>query len=167
MQMSAELEVAFSEQITLELASSIAYLQLSAGMASEDLPGLASWMRVQADEERVHALKFTDHVLDRGNAVQIGTIESPPPAPTSPTAAFEAALAHEQRVSEAIRTLYRRAQELGDVDSLPLLSWFISEQVEEESTVSEILGRLQRIDEDGSALLFLDSELGSRAPDET
>jgi ferritin len=163
MKMSAELETAFSEQITLELGSSIAYLQMSAGLSSSDLPGMAAWMRVQADEERMHALKFVDHVLDRGNAVTIRTIEAPAAATTGVIGTFEAALAHEQRVSEAIRQLYRQASDSGDIDSLPLLSWFLSEQVEEESTVSEILGRLRRIGDDGSALLFLDSELGGRS----
>jgi ferritin len=167
MQMSAELETAFSEQITLELASSIAYIQLSAGLAAEDLPGMASWMRIQADEERMHADKFIDHVLDRGNAVQIGAIEAPSAPPADVIGAFEAALQHEQRVSEAIRELYRLASSAGDIDSLPLLSWFLTEQIEEESTVSEILGRLRRIGDDGSALLFLDSELGARTLDQT
>lgn len=162
MQMSAELEAAFSEQVTLELASSIAYLQLSVGLSAEDLPGMATWMRAQADEERTHALKFADHVLDRGNVVRIGAIEAPTTPERGPIAAFEAALAHERRVSEAIRNLYRHASEGGDLDSLPLLSWFITEQVEEESTVGEILGRLRRVGDDGSALVLLDSELGTR-----
>lgn len=162
MKLSAELESAFSGQITLELASSVAYLQLAAGLSAQDLPGMASWMRVQAEEERMHALKFIDHVLDKGGDVQIGAIEPPPKPPASVVATFEAAFAHEERVSEAIRDLYRQAVEAGEIDSLPLLSWFLNEQVEEESTVSEILGRLRRIGDDGSALLFLDSELGSR-----
>lgn len=167
MQMSAELEASFSEQITLELSSSVAYLQLSAILAAEDLTGMASWMQIQSDEERMHARKFIDHVLDRGNEVRIGAIEAPRPPAAGPIAAFEAALEHEQRVSDAIRRLYRKSIDSGEVDSVPLLSWFISEQVEEESTVSEILGRLRRIGDDGSALLFLDSELGGRAPDAT
>ncbi len=163
MRMSAELEAAFSEQITLELASSIAYLQLATALDAADLPGMASWMRIQSDEERRHAQKFTDHVLARGNVPRIGAIDAPTHPAAGAVQAFEASLAHEQRVSEAIRQLYRAAQHSGDVDSLPLLSWFIEEQVEEESTVSEILGRLRRIGDDGSALLFLDSELGSRS----
>lgn len=165
MQMSAELEAAFSEQITLELASSIAYLQLSVTLSNENLPGMAAWMRAQADEERAHALKFADHVLDRGNTVRIGQIEAPAVPAAGPIAAFEAALAHEQRVSEAIRELYRKTSDSGDLDSLPLLSWFLTEQVEEESTVGEILGRLRRAGDEGSALVLLDAELGGRSPD--
>lgn len=167
MRMSAELEAAFSEQITLELASSIAYLQLATALDAADLPGMSSWMRIQSDEERLHARRFSDHVLARGNVPRIGAIEAPAHPDEGAIAAFEASLAHEQRVSEAIRALYREAQDSGDVDSLPLLSWFIEEQIEEESAVSEILGRLKRIGDDGSALLFLDSELGSRKQDAT
>ena len=77
-------------------------------------------------------------------------------------AAFEASLEQERVVSEAIRGLYRIAQEQGDIDSLPLLHWFIEEQVEEESTVSEIIGRVKLIGDDGSGLLKLDQELGAR-----
>ncbi len=80
---------------------------------------------------------------------------------------FEAALAHEEKVSEAIRELYRSADKEGDYDSRPLLNWFVDEQIEEEATVSEIIGRVKLIGEDGSGLLRLDAELGSRPTEST
>lgn len=162
MKLNDTLAKAFSEQITLELESSIAYLQLAIALDDADLPGMASWMRIQSDEERVHAAKFTAHVTARGNRPQIGAIAEPADPGDQVVAAFEASLAHEQRVSESIRALYRLAVSEGDIDSLPLLSWFVEEQVEEESTVSEILGRLKLIGNDGPGLLRLDSELGAR-----
>ncbi|WP_129666737.1 ferritin [Phytoactinopolyspora endophytica] len=162
MKLNDILAKAFSEQITLELRSSIAYLQLAIALDDANLPGMASWMRIQSDEERMHAAKFIAHVTDRGNRPQIGEISAPSDPGDKVVAAFEAALAHEQQVSESIRALYRLVNAEGDIDSLPLLSWFLEEQIEEESTVSEILGRLHMIGDDGPGLLRLDEELGSR-----
>ncbi len=160
--MSAALEKAFNTQITLEFEASIVYRQLAIEMDEMDLPGMAAWLRHQADEEIVHANKFIDHVADRGNKAVIGAISAPKVKVTSVLDAFEAAYAHEQRVSEAIRELYRTADKEGDLDSRPLLNWFLSEQIEEEATVSEIVGRVNLIKDDGPGLLRLDDELGKR-----
>lgn len=165
MKLNDILDKAFSEQITLELESSVAYLQLAIALEDADLPGMASWMRIQSDEERMHAAKFIAHATARGNRPQIGQIASPSNPDAGVAAAFEAALAHEQKVSESIRALYRLAHAEGEIDSLPLLSWFLEEQVEEEATVSEILGRLHMIGDDGPGLLRLDEELAARRPD--
>lgn len=164
MQLNDTLAKAFSDQITLELGSSVAYLQLAIALEDANLPGMASWMRIQSDEERVHAAKFIAHVTDRGNRPQIGSIDAPADPGKVVVAAFEASLAHERKVSDAIRTLYRLAVSEGDIDCLPLLSWFVQEQIEEEATVSEILGRLHLIGDDGPGLLRLDAELGARQP---
>lgn len=159
------MSAALADQITLELQASIVYLQLAIVLEDADLPGMAQWMRLQSDEEREHAAKFIEHATDRGELPRIGAIEAPTYSGTTVLAAFEASLAHEQKVSESIRNLYRLAQEIGDIDSIPLLHWFIEEQIEEEATVGEILGRLKLIGDDGSGLLRLDSELGARGPD--
>lgn len=163
MKMSDTLETAFSDQITLEFRASIVYRQLAIEMADMDLPGIAAWLRHQADEEIVHANRFIDHVSDRDNHPVIGTIVGPDSEViTSVLHCFEMALQHEQKVSASIRELYRTAEADGDLDSRPLLDWFLSEQIEEESTVQEIIGRLKLIDNDGPGLLRLDAELGAR-----
>ena len=112
--------------------------------------------------ERVHADKFAQHMLDRDAHPRLRRIDPIESTASDVLAAFEASLEQERVVSEAIRGLYRIAQEQGDIDSLPLLHWFIEEQVEEESTVSEIIGRVKLIGDDGSGLLKLDQELGAR-----
>lgn len=157
---------ALNRQVTIELASSVAYIQLSAYFAAEDLPGMASWMQVQASEERDHADRFIQHIVDRGGFVRIGDIEGPDDDVRSPLGAFQAALAHEKKVSESIRELYRLSMEVGDIDSIPLLQWFVAEQIEEEASVGEIISKVERVGEDGSALLILDQELGKRTPGE-
>ncbi|MPZ54358.1 MAG: ferritin [Acidimicrobiia bacterium] len=163
MTLSDKLLNALNEQITLELTASVVYFQLSTILNADDLPGMGGWMQAQSDEERDHARVFTDHVLDRGGRVVVGGIDAPTvPDDGTALSAFKAALDHEKKVSEAIRDLYRLAAEEGDADSIPLLLRFIEEQVEEEATVSEIVGRLERANDDATAILYLDSELASR-----
>lgn len=162
MKLSETLERAYNAQITLEFQASLVYRQLAIELDLMDLSGISRWFRHQADEELIHAHKFIDHVADRDNHPRIGAVEAPRAAVASVLDAFEAALAHEEKVSESIRGLYRLAEAEGDLDSRPLLNWFLEEQIEEEATVKEIVGRVRMIDEDGPGLLRLDEELGAR-----
>lgn len=162
MQLSESLENAFNAQITLEFQASLVYRQLAIELEIMDLPGMAAWLRHQADEEILHANKFIDHVADRDNHPRIGATAAPSTVVTSVLDAFEAALAHEEKVSASVRDLYRLAESEGDLDSRPLLNWFLEEQIEEEATVKEIVGRVKMIDDDGPGLLRLDEELGAR-----
>ncbi|GHD06820.1 ferritin [Zhihengliuella salsuginis] len=162
MELTGKLETAFNDQVTLELEASYVYRQLAADMEALDLPGIAGWFRAQADEEIVHAEKFIGHMSDRDSRPNFGAIAAPAQHADTVLAGFEASLAHEKKVSEAIRSLYRLAQQEGDIDALPLLNWFVEEQLEEEASVSEIIGRVKLIGEDGNGLLRLDAELGSR-----
>ncbi len=163
MKLPADLLDRFNQQITLELQASTVYRQLAIEMDTQDLPGMAAWLRHQADEEIVHANKFIDHVVQRDCHPTIGAVSAPDvPEGSSPLEVFEAALAHERKVSDAIRALYRASDAAGDLDSRPLLNWFIDEQIEEESTVGEIVSRIKLVGDDGPGLLRLDSELGAR-----
>ena len=162
MKLSERLENAFNAQITLEFQASLVYRQLAIELELMDLPGMSAWLRHQADEEIVHANKFIDHVADRDNHPRIGAVAAPVVIVGSVLDAFEAARAHEEKVSASIRDLYRLAESEGDLDSRPLLNWFLEEQIEEEATVSEIVGRVKLIDDDGPGLLRLDEELGLR-----
>lgn len=163
MKLSADLLALFDKQITLEFVASAVYRQLAIEMGTQDLPGMSAWLRHQADEEIVHANKFIDHVIRRDCHPTIGTVPGPKVAKgASPLDVFEAALAHEEMVSEAIRDLYRATETQGDLDSRPLLSWFLDEQIEEEDTVREIVSRIKLVGDDGPGMLRLDDELGTR-----
>lgn len=162
MQLNKTLDKAFSEQITVELHAATTYLQLAIELELLNLNGMASWMRKQSEEERMHADKFIQHVLDRGNRPAIGTVDAPKLKVKTAHDAFTTALEHERGVSAKIRDLYRLAHKEGDLDCHPLLDWFLSEQIEEEATVDEIVGRLDLIGDDGGGLLRLDAELGGR-----
>lgn len=165
MQLTHDLEKKYQEQITLEFESSIAYRQLAIEADEQDLPGISAWFHSQAEEETEHALKFIKFVSDRGNHANIGQIAEHDVKPgLTPIEMFEAALAHEQKVSASIRDLYRETEAAGDFESRPLLNWFVEEQIEEEATVSEILARLKMVNGDGSGLLRIDAELAARQP---
>lgn len=160
--MDAALLQAFNDQIALEHASSYAYLQMAAWAEERDLTGSASWFRTQSAEEVAHAHRFADFVLDRDGTVTLQALGAPQSEFGDLVEVFEAALGHEERVTQAIGELYGAAQSAGDFQSLPLLSWFLSEQVEEEASVRTILGELRMAAESSSALLLLDRELGRR-----
>jgi ferritin len=153
---------AINDQISLEYTASLVYRQLAADMEAIDLTGFAQWFWAQAEEEVEHAQKFTQYLLDRDAHPVIQTIELSGNTVDNALDAFKASLAHEEKVSESIRNLYRVADEVVDIDSRPMLHWFLDEQIEEESTVSEIIGRLELLDGDGSGILSLDKQLGSR-----
>jgi ferritin len=162
MKMQGDLATAFNDQITMELGSSMAYLQMSAYFEAENLTGMAAWMRMQADEEKDHAHRFMRFVFDRGNPVQLGSIDAPAAAFESPEQAFQTALHQEQAVTRAIHDLYRLASDGGDLASIPFLQTFIAEQNEEEATVETILERLRLAGGESSAILLLDNQLGAR-----
>lgn len=162
MKMPPELEEAFNRQVTMELSSATAYLQMAAYFEDRSLNGMGRWMRLQSEEERSHALLFLDFVLARGNRVRIGEVAAPTAEFAGPEEVFAAALAQERAVTVAIHDLYRMATDSGDLGSLPFLQSFIAEQNEEEAMVEAILERVQLADGDGGALLLLDRELGAR-----
>ena len=160
--MDERLLKAFNDQIALEQASAHAYLQMAAWADARDLTGTCAWFRAQANEETEHAHKFIDFVLDRDGEVHLQALAAPQADFDDVVAVFETALEHERRVTASIGELYAAAQEGNDFQSLPLLNWFLSEQVEEEASVRTILGELRMVAGDPSALLMLDRELPAR-----
>ncbi|MBV7295339.1 ferritin [Corynebacterium sp. TAE3-ERU12] len=162
MRLNDTLEKAFNDQITMELHASSVYRQLAIELDQLDLVGMASWMRKQAEEEIEHAERFIAHLADRDNRAEIGTIDKPEVKISSAIDAFRASLEHEEKVSASIRALRKLADDEGDVDSRPLLDDFLVEQIEEEDSVRSIIGRLNLVGNEGSGLLRIDDELGSR-----
>jgi ferritin len=153
---------ALNDQLKHELYSSYLYLAMAAYCDSENLPGFAHWMRLQADEEREHAMKFYDFILDRDGRVVLQSLAQPPRDFGSPAKVFEQVLAHEQEVTSLIEQLYRKAAAEQDSATQVFLQWFITEQVEEEKTATQILETLRMAGDDKVALLMLDRELGAR-----
>jgi ferritin len=162
--LSKKMLTALNDQIQHELASAYIYLSMSAYFQAENLPGFSQWMRQQFDEEMIHAFKFYDFILARGERIALQAIEAPAADYASPLEAFEKALAHEQKITADIHKLYKLATEEADYPSLSMLQWFVDEQVEEEENVGSVVDDLKRVQGSGQALLLLDRELGQRAP---
>ena len=163
MPFSSTMEQSLNEQIAKEFYAFYLYLAMSAWFAERNFDGFAKWMRLQADEERNHAMRIYDYVLDRGGKVALGPVEEPSKKWKSPLEVFETAKKHEQLVSGSINQLYTQALAERDYPSQVMLQWFISEQVEEEKTSTAIVERLRLVgDNDPSGLLILDGQLGQR-----
>jgi ferritin len=159
---SQSLTDALNEQLKQELYSAYLYLAMSAYCDGENLPGFAHWMRLQAEEERAHGMKFYDFILDRDRKVELQALPQPPGSFGTPVNLFEQVLAHEQEVTSLIGQLYRKAAAEQDHATQIFLEWFISEQVEEEKTASQILETLRMAGDNKVALLMIDRELGAR-----
>jgi ferritin len=159
---SPKMTDAFNKQINAEMYSSYLYLSMAAWFESANLKGFAQWMRVQAQEEMSHAMKFFDHVVERGGKIALATIEAPPTKWSSPLAAFENAYKHECKVSSLINVLADTGAEAKDHASSVFLQWFVSEQVEEEAAADEIVQKLKMIGEHKNGLFMMDRALGER-----
>jgi ferritin len=157
-----KVQEAINEQIAKEMYSANLYLAMAAYYKKKNLNGFANWMRVQAQEETAHAMKFFDFLIDRGGEVKILPIEAPELSWDSPLKAFEAALAHEVKVTASINNIADIAMIEKDFATSSFLQWFINEQVEEEANTGEIVDRMQMAEGSRGALFMLDTELKSR-----
>jgi ferritin len=165
MAMSAALRQAFNDQIALEFSAAYSYLAMAAYLEDGNLEGFAHWMTVQHEEEIEHAHKFFHFLLERGERPHLAALPEPGQSFASVEEVFAKALEHEQRVSAAINHLYEMASAEKDYASLPLLQWFVTEQIEEESNVGRVLERVKLASSHPAALLVLDRELGARRGD--
>ena len=161
---NAKMFKALNDQIKFEYYSSYMYLSMSAYFADAGLPGCSHWMRMQADEELLHANKFFDFVLSRGGKVTLQGIEAPPNAWKNPLEVFQAGLKHEQFVTSRINTLMDLALSSKDHATHTFLQWFVTEQVEEEENFTDLINQLKLIKGEGHGLLLIDRDLGLRQP---
>ena len=153
---------AFNAQINAELYSSYLYLSMSAWFETQNLPGFANWMRIQAMEETGHAMKFFTHINERGGAVTLDGIDTPQATWKSPLDAFKGAFAHEQKVSGLINKLADLAVAEKDHASTIFLQWFVTEQVEEEQSADSVVQKLAMAGDSPQALLMMDGQMAAR-----
>jgi ferritin len=157
------MQEALNTQLNAELYSSYLYLSMAAYYEASDLVGFAHWMRVQAQEELFHAMKFYDFLHERGGKVVLAPIEGPETNWDTANAPFDHAYQHEQKVTGLINDLVNLAIEEKDHATNNFLQWFVKEQVEEEASASEVVQKL-KLAGDGSGLFMIDQELGTRPP---
>lgn len=157
-----EMEEAINKQLNAEFYSAYLYLSMGAYFEAKDLSGFANWMRVQAQEERDHAMKFYDYLVTRGARVTLTEITAPPTEWESAIAVFDHVYRHEQMVTGLINKLVDLAISLSDHATNNFLQWYVAEQVEEEESASTVLQKVKLSEEDSRALFMIDQELATR-----
>lgn len=160
--MEKKLQDALNEQVKNELYSAYLYLSMAAYCESENLPGLAHWMKIQAKEETGHGMKIFEFLVDRGIRVILKAIPQPTIDFSSPQDVFEKTLEHEKKVTGLINKLYGTSKQAEDNAAQVFLQWFITEQVEEEKNATHILEMLKAIKPRSAAMIMLDKELAKR-----
>lgn len=157
-----KMEKALNDQVNAELYSSYLYLSMEAYFQSLSLKGFANWMRCQAQEELFHAMKMYDYIIERGGKVSLAAIEGPQIEWDSTLAVFEATLTHEKKVTALINNLVDIAIEERDHASNSFLQWYVEEQVEEESSVDDVIQQLKLMGDASNGLFLIDRELAAR-----
>jgi ferritin len=153
---------AINEQINSEFEASYTYLAMTVFCEGQKFLGAANWLRSQSEEERQHGMKLFNFVLARDGAVELKAIDQPKTNYESLPAVFEAALAHEQRVTQRINALYELCFQEKAFAEMTELQWFLTEQVEEEKVAREIVAKFRLVKNDPAAILDMDRELGAR-----
>lgn len=158
------MEEALNEQINKEFYSAYLYLAMSAYCNRLGMPGAEHWFRMQYDEEVLHMTKMFDYVMQHGGNARLMQIDEPPHDFGTILAVFENSLKHEQFVTRSINELLDVAVEEKDHATQVFLQWYITEQVEEESNVGDIVDRLRLAGDNGGALMMIDDKLAQRMP---
>ncbi|HUU20234.1 MAG TPA: ferritin [Sedimentisphaerales bacterium] len=159
---SKKMEEALNGQVNAELYSAYLYLSMESYFKSLNLNGFANWMRVQTQEEVMHAMKIYDFVNERGGRIILKAIEGPETEWDSPLAVFEAVYVHEQKVTGLINDLVDLAIKEKDHATNTFLQWFVNEQVEEESSADEVVQQMKMMENAPGGMFMLDRELGQR-----
>nr|6TXK_A Chain A, Ferritin [Thermotoga maritima MSB8]6TXK_B Chain B, Ferritin [Thermotoga maritima MSB8]6TXK_C Chain C, Ferritin [Thermotoga maritima MSB8]6TXK_D Chain D, Ferritin [Thermotoga maritima MSB8]6TXK_E Chain E, Ferritin [Thermotoga maritima MSB8]6TXK_F Chain F, Ferritin [Thermotoga maritima MSB8]6TXK_G Chain G, Ferritin [Thermotoga maritima MSB8]6TXK_H Chain H, Ferritin [Thermotoga maritima MSB8] len=162
MVISEKVRKALNDQLNREIYSSYLYLSMATYFDAEGFKGFAHWMKKQAQEELTHAMKFYEYIYKRGGRVELEAIEKPPSNWNGIKDAFEAALKHEEFVTQSIYNILELASEEKDHATVSFLKWFVDEQVEEEDQVREILDLLEKANGQMSVIFQLDRYLGQR-----
>jgi ferritin len=135
---------ALNGQVAREFAASQQYVAIAVYYDAETLPQLAAHFYRQAVEERNHAMMIVQYLLDAGEAVVVPGVEAPRTSFDDVVAPVALALEQERRVTEQIVDLARAARDEGDLVGEQFLHWFLQEQREEVSSMSELLAIVER-----------------------
>jgi len=157
------MQEALNQHLNAELQSAYLYFSMAAYANSASFPGASRWMRLQAQEELEHAMRFYDHINGRDGRVILKAVNEPQPEWESILDVFESGLEHEQLMTQRINKLVDLSLREKDHAANTMLQWLVSEQVEEEATITEIINKLKLVGSNGSGLFMIDEELGRRS----
>jgi len=155
---------AINQQVSNEFSASFSYLAMASWCEHHNFLGAGAWFRLQSAEEHTHATRLFNFVLARNYQATLQAIAAPTAKFDSLGAVFAHALAQEEGVSKQIDALYELAFKEKMFAAMAELQWFVTEQVEEEKTMREIVAKLKMVGHDAASLLDLDRELGARQP---
>ena len=136
---------ALNTHLNYEFYSAYSYLAMSTWLESQGLPGCGKWMHVQGQEELLHAHKFYRYILDRDAEVELFAIDKPAQKWKDVHEVFRQSYQHECQVTERINALMDAALQNSDHATTNFLQWFVTEQVEEEATLREILDMMEEL----------------------
>lgn len=159
---SEKLRNGFNKQITAEFESAYLYLDMANYLEAQNLNGMARWFRLQAEEEKKHAVKINDFLIEREISPDLAEIKAPSVEWIDVPSILDAAYRHECLVSDLIYDLVAQAMEDKDFSSLSFLQWFVDEQVEEESQSLFFSNKARLVADNIGGLMVLDREMGER-----
>ncbi len=151
-----------NDQIVKEFYSAYLYLDFSNYYSEKGLDGFANWYRIQAQEERDHALLFYDYLHNNNEKVILGAIDAPALKLEKLMDPLQEGLKHEEYVTELVHTIYAAAKEVNDFRTMQFLDWFVKEQGEEEKNANDLITKMELFGSDPKSLYMLDQELGTR-----
>jgi ferritin len=150
------------KQVAEEYTSAYMYMGMAAVLKEMGLDGCASWMMRQAKEEAQHAMKVFNHLQDRGAKIKLLPINPPRGDWRAPLQIFDEMLKHEQRITAMITAIHESALAERDYASQNFISWFITEQVEEEATANALVNKLKKMQATDLGVIMFDDELAKR-----
>lgn len=153
---------AFNKQINNEFHSAYLYLSMSTYCAENGFVGFANWLRIQAQEEMTHAGRMYDYALSRDMKLEFNVIEAPQTKWKNPLDVMQTGLKHEKFITKSLNDLTDLAIKEKDHATQIFLSWYVTEQVEEEQNFTDIINALKIINCEGQGLLMLDREMATR-----
>ncbi|MAD42404.1 MAG: ferritin [Arcobacter sp.] len=159
---SKNLQEALIEQLNKEFQSAYIYLGMSAYCSKEGFNGASSWFLIQYQEEVSHGMKFFKYLEDQDVCIKLPELKASKVEYKSLLDVFKKSLAHEQTMTKNLNNLSDLAMKDKDHATYNLLQWYVTEQVEEEATVSEIIDHIKLVGDNGFGLYTIDKELASR-----
>ena len=160
--LDAKVVALLNQQINKEFYSAYLYLDFSNYYYDQELNGFGNWYRIQAQEERDHAMLFLQYLQNNGERVELEAIAKPSVALTGNKEVLEAGLNHERYVTSLIHAIYEAAYNVRDFRTMQFLDWFVKEQGEEENNADSLVKKYELYGNDPRSLYMLDSEMAAR-----
>ena len=151
-----------NDQVNKEFYSAYLYLQFSNFYVEQGLAGFANWYKVQAQEERDHAMLMLQYLQNNDVPVTLEAVAKPHAELKANMDPLKAGLAHEQYVTSLIHAIYEAAYEARDFRTMQFLDWFVKEQGEEETNATDLIKKMELFGSDPKGLYMLDQELAAR-----